>query len=92
MYRGQNVGGSWPVENPCAMARLRNERSSAERPGVYYGQCNQICGVNHPFMPIEIDAVSKEDFVKWAAQAKQKFSRNDGQPDGAADLRLAAAH
>ena len=51
-----------------------------ERPGVYYGQCNQICGINHPFMPIEIRAVSADDFTKWAADAKKKFSSND---DGA---------
>ncbi|HEV2162901.1 MAG TPA: cytochrome c oxidase subunit II [Stellaceae bacterium] len=56
-----------------------------ERPGVYYGQCNQICGINHPFMPIEIHAVSADDFTKWAADAKKKFSSND---DGA--LKFAA--
>jgi len=56
-----------------------------DRPGVYYGQCNQICGINHPFMPIEIHAVSADDFTKWAADAKKKYSSND---DGA--LKFAA--
>jgi cytochrome c oxidase subunit II len=57
-------------------------------PGTYYGQCNQICGINHAFMPIEIEALSKADFQKWLTGAKKKFA-NDND-DGEA-LRLAAA-
>jgi cytochrome c oxidase subunit 2 len=41
-----------------------------DRPGVYYGECNQICGTNHSAMPISIKAVSDEEFVDWAAKAK----------------------
>ena len=48
-----------------------------DRPGTYYGQCNQICGINHPFMPIEIQAVSKDDFAKWVDGAKKQFGQND---------------
>lgn len=59
-----------------------------DRPGVYYGQCNQICGINHPFMPIEIHAVSPTDFAKWAADAKRKFSSND---NGAVQVAAAAS-
>jgi cytochrome c oxidase subunit II len=44
-----------------------------DRPGTYYGQCSELCGVNHGFMPIRIDAVSKEDFAKWVEEAKTKF-------------------
>jgi cytochrome c oxidase subunit 2 len=36
-----------------------------KREGVYYGQCSEICGVNHGFMPICIEAVSLEDYVAW---------------------------
>ena len=45
-----------------------------EHAGHLYGQCNQICGVNHAFMPIEVEAVSKDDFQKWLAEAKKKFA------------------
>ncbi len=37
----------------------------AEKPGVYYGQCDQLCGVNHAFMPIEIDVVDQGKFNAW---------------------------
>jgi len=46
-------------------------------PGVYYGQCNQICGVNHGYMPITIRALSKPDFEKWVGDAKKKFAANE---------------
>ena len=42
--------------------------------GVYYGQCSEICGVGHGFMPIAIEVVSKEDFAVWVEQSKQKFA------------------
>jgi cytochrome c oxidase subunit 2 len=39
----------------------------AEKVGVYYGQCSELCGINHAFMPTEVDVVSQEDFDKWVA-------------------------
>ncbi|GEM_PF-1238951 len=42
--------------------------------GVYYGQCSEICGINHAFMPITIEAVSKEKFEEWLVTAKEKFA------------------
>ena len=40
----------------------------------YHGQCNQICGVNHSFMPIVVKAMPKEEYQAWLAGAKQKFA------------------
>jgi len=40
----------------------------------YYGQCNQICGVNHAYMPIVVKAVSKEDYAAWLVDAKAEFA------------------
>ena len=40
----------------------------------YYGQCNQICGVNHSFMPIVVKAKAKEEYQAWLADAKQEFA------------------
>ncbi|HEU0071496.1 MAG TPA: cytochrome c oxidase subunit II [Alphaproteobacteria bacterium] len=45
-----------------------------ERPGTYYGQCSELCGVNHGFMPIAVKAVSKEEFQAWVEEAKKKFA------------------
>jgi cytochrome c oxidase subunit II len=43
---------------------------NAEQTGVFYGQCDQLCGVNHAFMPIEIKVVSQQDFNTWVASQK----------------------
>jgi cytochrome c oxidase subunit 2 len=58
-------------------------------PGVYYGECNQICGINHSAMPISIRAVTDAEFVAWLAQAKTKFAA--GQPIPAAPMTATAA-
>jgi cytochrome c oxidase subunit 2 len=62
-----------------------------DKPGHYYGECNQICGTNHSFMPISVEALSPEDFEAWVKQAKTKFAA--GAPDAAPAVaaRLAAA-
>ena len=48
--------------------------------GVYYGQCSELCGVNHGYMPIAVKAVSKEDFKKWTVKAKKDFARIERAP------------
>ena len=42
----------------------------------YYGQCNQICGVNHAYMPIVIHALPVNEYKKWLKEAKVKFAKN----------------
>lgn len=44
------------------------------RPGVYYGQCNQICGTDHGYMPIAIRALPRAEFDRWVAQARTRFA------------------
>ena len=46
----------------------------AERPGVYYGQCSELCGSRHAFMPIAVRVVSEEDFAAWVEEAKEEFA------------------
>ena len=57
--------------------------------GTYYGMCSELCGVNHAFMPIEIRAVSQEDFAAWIEQAKEEFA-SDSRPK-AVDFAVAPA-
>jgi cytochrome c oxidase subunit 2 len=52
----------------------------ADRPGVYYGQCNQICGVNHAFMPIVVRAVPEAEFTAWVEEAKKRFGNDNTRP------------
>jgi cytochrome c oxidase subunit 2 len=46
-----------------------------EEPGMYYGQCSELCGDLHGFMPIMVHAVSKEEFDAWTRQAQEEFAR-----------------
>ncbi len=46
----------------------------ADRPGSYFGQCNQICGTNHWFMPIEVRAIPAEEFDAWVASARTRYA------------------
>ncbi|HYB09236.1 MAG TPA: cytochrome c oxidase subunit II [Alphaproteobacteria bacterium] len=65
--------------------RLNETWMNIEREGTYYGQCFQLCGVNHGFMPIEIRAVSKDDYAKWLADKKKQAANSNA----AADAQLA---
>ena len=69
--------------------RLNETWFKAEREGVYYGQCSELCGVDHGFMPITVEAVSKEKFDAWVKMAQEKFDKVEtpaGEPaKGAAD-------
>lgn len=66
--------------------RLNEQWFNVAEPGTYYGQCSELCGVNHGFMPIAIEAVTKEQFEAWVQEAQTKFARV-GEPD----VNLAAA-
>ena len=58
----------------------------------YYGQCNQICGVNHAYMPIVVKAVSKQEYANWLLMAKQEFALKErGQTTLPAAVQLASA-
>ena len=56
---------SFGVKMDACPGRLNQTSMFIKREGVYYGQCSEICGVNHGFMPICIEAVSLEDYVAW---------------------------
>jgi cytochrome c oxidase subunit 2 len=49
----------------------------ADHEGVFYGQCSELCGVNHYFMPIQVIAVSPERFDAWVKEAQAKFAKAD---------------
>ncbi len=56
--------------------------------GIYYGQCSELCGTGHSYMPITVKAVSKVEFERWITQAKEDFAANNSIND---DLRGAEA-
>jgi cytochrome c oxidase subunit 2 len=52
----------------------------ADAPGTYYGECNQICGINHSAMPIAIRAVPEAEFDAWVQEAKKKYAATETAP------------
>jgi cytochrome c oxidase subunit 2 len=62
------------IKTDAVPGRTNETWVRVNKPGVYYGQCSEICGIGHGFMPIAIEAVSKEDFAVWLEQSKQKFA------------------
>jgi cytochrome c oxidase subunit 2 len=64
--------------------RLNETWFKANRIGVYYGNCRELCGVDHAFMPIEVRVVSQADFDAWVA-------KKGGTLPGAAPAPAAAA-
>jgi len=92
LVTGTDVIHSWfmpsfGVQEYAIVGRLNESWMKIEHPGTYYGQCNQICGVNHAFMPIKVEAMPKDAFQRWLIDAKKKFARRD---DGTGAVRLAA--
>jgi heme/copper-type cytochrome/quinol oxidase subunit 2 len=53
------------VKVDACPGRLNQASLLIQYPGVYYGQCSEICGVNHGFMPIVVEGVSLEDYISW---------------------------
>nr|YP_009442009.1 cytochrome c oxidase subunit II [Gnathotrichus materiarius]AOY40230.1 cytochrome c oxidase subunit 2 [Gnathotrichus materiarius] len=49
--------------------RLNQANFNINRTGLYYGQCSEICGANHSFMPIVIESIAPTDFLKWINSA-----------------------
>ena len=62
---------------------------SVDKPGVYYGECNQICGADHSKMPIAVHAVSEADYKAWVTGQTKKAAQTDA-PAGAPPRLLAA--
>ena len=69
------------VKSDAVPGRINATWTRIEREGVYYGQCMELCGINHGFMPIVVEAVSKERFEAWVVDAQAKFARSTSPAD-----------
>ncbi|MGH6827629.1 MAG: cytochrome c oxidase subunit II [Rhizomicrobium sp.] len=86
---GADVIHSWAlpqmgVKMDAIPGRLNHTWFKADRTGTYYGECSELCGARHAFMPIEVKVVSEADYQAWLAAAKKKFAALD------TDIHLAA--
>jgi cytochrome c oxidase subunit 2 len=82
---------SFGVQEYAVPGRLNESWFQIEHEGTYYGECNQICGVNHAFMPIEVKAVPPAEFEKWLAAAKKQFAATAPAKDAAPSATVVAA-
>nr|YP_009092589.1 cytochrome c oxidase subunit II [Rhabdosargus sarba]AIR12153.1 cytochrome c oxidase subunit II [Rhabdosargus sarba]BBC27455.1 cytochrome c oxidase subunit II [Rhabdosargus sarba] len=72
LVSAEDVLHSWAVPSlgvkmDAVPGRLNQTAFIAARPGVFYGQCSEICGANHSFMPIVVEAVPLQYFEKWSS-------------------------
>jgi cytochrome c oxidase subunit II len=71
---------SFGVKIDAIPGRLNETWFKVEREGIYYGQCSELCGRDHAFMPIEVQALNEKDYAAWLEQAKKKFAVDDSRP------------
>jgi cytochrome c oxidase subunit 2 len=75
---------SFGVKIDAVPGRLNETWFKATREGVYYGQCSELCGKDHAFMPITVRVVNDRDYAAWLDQAKKKFANKPNPDDGIA--------
>jgi cytochrome c oxidase subunit 2 len=75
---------SFGVKIDAIPGRLNTTWFKAEREGTYYGQCSQLCGRDHAFMPIAVHVVSEQAYMAWLDQAKKKYAAGEPPPSVAA--------
>jgi cytochrome c oxidase subunit 2 len=56
---------SFGIKADCVPGRLNQIILLITRPGVFYGQCSELCGVNHGFMPIVVEALSIDNYFTY---------------------------
>jgi cytochrome c oxidase subunit 2 len=69
---------SFGIKIDAIPGRLNETWFKAEREGIFYGQCSQLCGRNHAYMPIAVRVVSDQEFTAWLEDAKKKYSSVPG--------------
>ena len=68
---------SFGVKRDAIPGRINETWFKAEKTGTYYGQCSELCGIKHAFMPITVNVVTEDEYNLWLDEAKQKFAKED---------------
>ncbi len=69
------------VKRDAVPGRINETWFKAEKEGTYYGQCSELCGIKHAFMPITVKVVSDEDYEEWLSEARVKFAKEEIEND-----------
>ena len=68
---------SFGVKRDAVPGRINETWFKAEKVGTYYGQCSELCGIKHAFMPITVKVVTEEEYEDWLSEAKEKFAKDE---------------
>jgi len=95
---GADVIHSWAVPSfgvkmDAVPGRLNETWFKATKVGMFYGQCSELCGKDHAYMPIAVRVVSDQEFAAWVEDAKKKFASAPGNTyASAADQTIGSTH
>ena len=78
---------AYGVKRDAVPGRINETWFKAEKEGTYYGQCSELCGIKHAFMPITVKVVSDEEYQEWLSEARVKFAKEEIKND---KLKLAS--
>jgi len=81
---GADVLHSWAMpafglKMDAVPGRLNEVWFKAEKTGTFYGQCSELCGIRHAFMPIRVEVVEREVFDRWVEESREKYARIDSR-------------
>lgn len=87
---GADVLHSWAmpafgVKMDAVPGRLNETWFRAEQTGTYYGQCSELCGIRHAFMPIRVEVVEPEAFASWVVEAQAEYAQLETSKNMLAD-------
>ena len=71
---------SFGIKIDSIPGRINETWFRANREGIYYGQCSELCGKDHAYMPIAVRVVNEDEFKKWVEGARKRFARDDATP------------
>jgi cytochrome c oxidase subunit 2 len=74
---------SFGIRIDAVPGRINDTWFKATREGMFYGQCSELCGTDHAFMPIAVRVVNDSEFAAWVAAAKQKYAGAESAPPNA---------
>ncbi|CAN1489813.1 CyoA Heme/copper-type cytochrome/quinol oxidases, subunit 2 [Rhabdaerophilaceae bacterium] len=80
---------SFAVKTDAVPGRLNQTWFKATKEGIFYGQCSELCGKDHAFMPLAIRVVSQQKYDAWLADAQKKYARIDDSPLQTAQTKVA---
>ena len=78
---------SFGVKQDAVPGRLAELWFEAEQEGIYFGQCSELCGIEHAFMPISVAVVSEGEFDQWVSDIRQEY----GLAEAPTEMSVAAA-